>query len=129
MKKSDFVAEVATRTGVPRAKADEAVNAMIAVITETLQKGEKLTLTGFGTFEVRERGARPGVNIRTKEKITIPASKRPVFSAGAVLKASVSGKAAPAAKASANNDGSNTAKAGGNKASGSKSGGRKTAKK
>ncbi len=123
MKKSDFVAEVATRTGVPRAKADEAVNAMIAVITETLQKGEKLTLTGFGTFEVRERGARPGVNIRTKEKITIPASKRPVFSAGAVLKASVSGKVAPAASTAANNASSTTdskAKSGGKKASGSK---------
>ncbi len=93
MKKSDFIAEVATRTGVTRSKADEAVNAMISIIEDALKAGDKVTLTGFGTFEVRERGARPGVNIRTKEKITIPASKRPVFSAGAVLKAAVSGKA------------------------------------
>ncbi len=101
MKKSDFVAEIAKRTGVPRTKADEAVNAMLDVITETLQSGDKLTLTGFGTFEVRERAARPGINIRTKEKITIAASKRPVFNAGAVLKSAVSGKATPAAAAKA----------------------------
>lgn len=101
MKKSDFVAEVAKRTGVPRTKADEAVNAMISIIEDALKSGDRVTLTGFGTFEVRERGARPGVNIRTKEKITIPASKRPVFSAGAVLKNAVSGKAAaPAASSS-----------------------------
>ena len=102
MKKSDFVAEIAKRTGVPRTKADEAVNAMLDVIAETLQHGDKLTLTGFGTFEVRERAARPGINIRTKEKITIPASKRPVFNAGAVLKSKVSGKAEDKASAEDN---------------------------
>jgi|GEM_PF-128058 len=96
MKKSDFIAEVAKRTGVPRTKADEAVNAMIDVITDTLRSGDRLTLTGFGTFEVRERAARPGINIRTKEKITIAASKRPVFNAGAVLKNAVSNKTAEA---------------------------------
>ncbi|MHB8625405.1 MAG: HU family DNA-binding protein [Aggregatilineales bacterium] len=92
MKKSDFVAAVATKTGMSRAKADEAVNAILDLITETMKKGEKLTLTGFGSFEVRHRAARPGRDIRTKQKITIPASKRPVFSAGAVLKSAVSTK-------------------------------------
>ena len=90
MKKSDFVAAVAEKTGMSRAKADEAVNAILDLITETLKSGEKLTLTGFGSFEVRHRAARPGRDIRTKQKITIPASKRPVFSAGAVLKEAVS---------------------------------------
>ena len=92
MKKSDFVAAVAQKTGMSRAKADEAVNAILDLITDTLKGGDKLTLTGFGSFEVRERAARPGRDIRTKQKITIPASKRPVFSAGAVLKAAVSNK-------------------------------------
>lgn len=92
MKKSDFVAAVAQKTGMSRAKADDAVNAILDLITETLKSGDKLTLTGFGSFEVRERAARPGRDIRTKQKITIPASKRPVFSAGAVLKSAVSHK-------------------------------------
>ena len=111
MKKSDFVAEIAKRTGVPRTKADEAVNAMLDVIAETLQHGDKLTLTGFGTFEVRERAARPGINIRTKEKITIPASKRPVFNAGAVLKSKVSGKAEAGAEAKASAEDNSKAEA------------------
>src|SRR5579863_2290985 len=92
MKKSDFIAEYGKKTGMTHAKADEAVNAVLELITETLKKGDKLTLTGFGSFEVRARAARPGRDIRTKQKITIPASKRPVFSAGAVLKAAVSSK-------------------------------------
>jgi len=94
MKKSDFVAEIAKKTGMSRAKADEAVNAVLDAISETLKSGDKVTLTGFGTFEVRHRAARPGRDIRTKQKITIPASQRPVFSAGAVLKAAVSAKSA-----------------------------------
>lgn len=98
MKKSDFVVAVAEKTGMSRAKADEAVNTILNLITETLKKGEKLTLTGFGSFEVRHRAARPGRDIRTKQKITIPASKRPVFSAGAVLKEAVSIKHDKSAK-------------------------------
>ncbi len=103
MKKSDFVVEVAKRAGIPRTKADEVVNHVLDIVSDTLKQGEKLTLTGFGTFEVRARAARPGINIRTKEKITIPASKRPVFNAGAVLKAAVSDhkKDAPVAKPAA----------------------------
>src|SRR5260370_25860057 len=94
MKKTDFIEEVAKKTGMPRSKADEAVNAFIDTITEALKTGDKVTLTGFGTFEVRHRAARPGRDIRTKQTITIPASQRPVFSAGAVLKAAVSTKSA-----------------------------------
>lgn len=97
MKKSDFVAAIASKTGLSRTKADEVVNTVIAVITETLKSGDKVTLTGFGTFEVRARAERKGRDIRTKAVITIPASKRPVFSAGAVLKESISPKVKKAA--------------------------------
>jgi DNA-binding protein HU-beta len=92
MNKTEFIAEVAKKTGMSHVKADEAVNAVLDAITEALIKGEKVTLTGFGSFEVRQRAARPGRNIRTREKIMIPAGKHPAFSAGAVLKAAVSKK-------------------------------------
>ena len=92
MKKSDFVAEVAKKTGMSKVKADEAVNAVIDAITDILKSGDKVTLTGFGTFEVRDRAARTVTDIRTKQKKVAPASKRPAFSAGAVLKAAVSDK-------------------------------------
>ncbi len=117
MKKSEFVAQVAKEAGVTRVEADKVINAALNVITSTLKSGDKVTLTGFGTFEVRQRAERAGMNIRTKEKIRIPASKRPVFSAGAVLRGAVSNKngkkaAKPAAKAKAP---AGKAKAGGKK--------------
>src|SRR5260370_19802783 len=74
MKKSDFIAAVAKEAGITRVEADKVVNAALSIISHTLKSGEKVTLTGFGTFEVRERAARAGMNIRTKEKIRIPAS-------------------------------------------------------
>jgi len=92
VKKSEFVAAVAKEAGITRVQADKVVNAALDVVSKTLKGGDKVTLTGFGTFEVRERAARAGMNIRTKQKIRIPASKRPVFSAGAVLKGVISGK-------------------------------------
>jgi DNA-binding protein HU-beta len=93
MNKTEFIAEIAKKTGMSHAKADEAVNAILDAISAALKKGEKVTLTGFGSFEVRHHAARPGRNIRTQEKITIPAGNRPAFSAGAVLKAAVNTKA------------------------------------
>src|SRR5205823_3727330 len=87
--------------GVTRNEADKVINAALSVITSTLKGGDKVTLTGFGTFEVRHRGERAGMNIRTRQKIRIPASKRPVFSAGAVLKGSITGKRATAKKSAA----------------------------
>ena len=76
----------ADKTGLSKKDSEKAVAAVFASITESLQRGEKLSLVGFGTFEVKERAARPGVNPRTKEPITIPASKSPVFKAGKPLK-------------------------------------------
>ena len=94
MKKSDFVTEVAKKIGMSQAKTGELVNAVLDVITDTLKAGDKVTLTGFGTFEARKRAERKGRDIRTKATITIPASTRPVFTAGAVLKDAVHPKAA-----------------------------------
>ncbi len=84
--KTDLVAAVAEKAGVTKTTAKSAVDAMIEVITEAMTSGTKVSLTGFGTFESREAKERSGVNPRTGEKIVIPATKRPAFSAGAVLK-------------------------------------------
>ena len=70
--------------------SDKAVAAVLDAITETLAAGEKVSLVGFGTFEVKERAEREGINPRTKEKIVIPASKLPSFKAGKALKEEVS---------------------------------------
>ena len=86
MNKADLINAVAEKTGLSKKDSEKAVAAVFASITESLQRGEKLSLVGFGTFEVKERAARPGVNPRTKEPITIPASKSPVFKAGKPLK-------------------------------------------
>lgn len=89
MKKTEFIDAVAEKAGITKSDAQKNVNAVLDVITDSLAKGDSVVLTGFGTFKVRETKARNGVNPRTKEKIKIPASKRPSFSAGAVLKKAV----------------------------------------
>ena len=66
--------------------ASEAVEAVFATISETLANEEKVTIVGFGTFEVRERKARKGVNPATKEEIMIPATKVPAFRPGKSLR-------------------------------------------
>lgn len=94
MQKTDLIKKVAEAANLTQADAAKAVNALIEVITESLKSGEKVTITGFGTFEVRESAARTGTNPRTKEKITIAARKRPTFSPGSQLREAVSGKKA-----------------------------------
>ncbi len=89
MNKTELVAAIAEK-GLSKKDADKAVSALIETITETLQKGEKIQLVGFGTFEVRERPARVGRNPITKETIEIPATKVPAFKAGAGFKAAIS---------------------------------------
>ncbi len=89
MKKTEFVEAVANKAGITKTDAHKTVQAVLDVITEALAEGDRVVLTGFGTFAVREAKARNGVNPRTKEKIVIPATKRPGFSAGAVLKKAV----------------------------------------
>ena len=86
MNKADLVAAVAAKTGDTKKNAEAAVNAFVDVVTESLKKGDKVQLVGFGSFEVRKRAARKGRNPQTKEEIKIPASKAPVFKAGKELK-------------------------------------------
>ncbi|MFR0822753.1 MAG: HU family DNA-binding protein [Clostridia bacterium] len=86
MNKSELIAAIAAKTGETKKDAEAALNAFVDVVTETLVKGDKVQLVGFGSFEVRKRAARKGRNPQTKEEIKIPASKAPVFKAGKALK-------------------------------------------
>ncbi len=86
MNKAELIAAIAAKTGATKKSAEEAVNAFIDVVTETLKKGDKVQLVGFGSFEVIKRAARKGRNPQTKEEIKIPASKAPKFKAGKALK-------------------------------------------
>jgi DNA-binding protein HU-beta len=87
--KNDLVAAVATGTGLSKADATKAVDEVFDQITVALKKGDDVRLVGFGTFAVTKRAATQGRNPRTGEKIEIPASKRPKFSAGKGLKDAV----------------------------------------
>ena len=92
MNKAELVAAVAAKTGDTKKAAEASVDAIVAVVKETLVKGDKVQLVGFGSFEVRKRAARKGRNPQTKEEIKIPASKAPVFKAGKQLKELVNKK-------------------------------------
>jgi DNA-binding protein HU-beta len=92
MKKAELIAAIAAKTGDTKKSAEEAVNAFVSVVTDSLKKGDKVQLVGFGSFEVRKRAARKGRNPQTKEEIKIPASKAPVFKAGKALKEVVNKK-------------------------------------
>ncbi len=87
MNKSELVASIAEKSNLTKKDAELALNSFIASVEEALEKGEKVQLVGFGTFEVRQRKAREGRNPRNPEEvIKIPASKAPVFRAGKALK-------------------------------------------
>lgn len=92
MKKGELITEFAKRTECSAAGAANAVNTLIAIITERLKKGDTVGITGFGTFSVAKRAARKGRNPSTGEAIKIAASKAPRFSAGATLKATLNPK-------------------------------------
>ncbi len=87
--RQDLVAKIATEAGITKKAANAALNAVVDGITLSLEKGDKVSLVGFGTFKVNERNARTGVNPQTKAKIQIPARKVPVFKAGKKLKEAV----------------------------------------
>ena len=86
MNKNDLVDAVAERTGLAKSDAARAVEAVLGSVTESLQKGDQVALSGFGTFVVKARVARTGRNPRTGEAIAIPASRVPAFKAGKALK-------------------------------------------
>ncbi|GIV98506.1 MAG: transcriptional regulator [Herpetosiphonaceae bacterium] len=92
MQKSRFIAEVAERASVSKKDARHIIETMLDVIRERLQQGDKVVLTGFGTFEVRSRQERQGVNPKTGEHMRIPATKTPGFSASNSLKTKVRGQ-------------------------------------
>jgi len=91
MNKSDLIATVAAKAEISKKDAKAAVEATLDCISGALAEGDKVALVGFGTFQVRERSARKGVNPATGETIDIPATKVPAFKAGKSLKEAVAG--------------------------------------
>lgn len=89
MTKTDLVNLIAEKAEYSKKDAEKALSTVISAITESLSKGEKIQLVGFGTFEVRDRKAKEGINPKTSEKISIPAKKVPAFKAGKALKDAV----------------------------------------
>ena len=86
MNKTELVAIVAENAGLTKKDAERVINASIDAITAALCKGEKVQLSGFGTFEAKEREPRMGRNPHTKEAIEIPATRVPAFKASKALK-------------------------------------------
>lgn len=89
MNKSELIDALAEKAGISKVAAGTALNAVLESVTEALQSGDSVALVGFGTFTVKERAARTGLNPRTKETIKIAASKAPSFKAGKSLKDAV----------------------------------------
>ena len=89
MNKAELIAAVAEKTGMSKKDTETVIVAALNTITEALAEEEKVQLVGFGSFEVKKREARTGLNPKTLEKIEIPASKAPVFKAGKALKDAV----------------------------------------
>jgi len=89
MKKVELVEAVAEKAGLTKADATRAIDATFEAITESLKKGDKVTLVGFGTFDVSKRAAREGRNPKTGEPVQIAARNAVSFKAGSALKESV----------------------------------------
>ncbi|HEX8974688.1 MAG TPA: HU family DNA-binding protein [Patescibacteria group bacterium] len=87
--KDALVDAIATKTDLSKKAVEGVIEALETMITEEIRKGNKVTLTGFGTFKVSSRAAREGINPQTKEKIQIPAMTVPKFTAGKALKEAV----------------------------------------
>lgn len=101
MNKTELVDAIAKQADITKAQAAKALEAFLDAVSSTLQKKDKVTLIGFGTFETRERAARTGRNPQTGKEIKIAASTSPVFKAGKKLKESLNPNAtkkAPAKK-------------------------------
>lgn len=89
MTKVELVNKIALKADCSKKDAEKALNAVVDSITEALTEGDKVSLVGFGTFDVKERKAKEGINPRSKEKIVIEARKVPTFKAGKALKDAV----------------------------------------
>ncbi len=86
MTKNDLIEKVAKRSNLTKRASSDAVNAVFDLISDALGKGEKIVITGFGTFLIRSRAARRGRNPQTGEPIQIPTKKTPGFTAGKTIK-------------------------------------------
>lgn len=86
MNKTELIAAVAEKAGLTKKDAERVVSTTFETVTESLKKGDKVSISGFGIFEVKTREARIGRNPRTKEEIKIPATKLPAFKASKTLK-------------------------------------------
>lgn len=89
MTKTELVSVVAEKTGLTKKDSDAFVNAFVASVTDALVAGDKVSIVGFGTFEVRDRKEKQVINPQTKKMMTAPASKAPAFKAGQALKNAV----------------------------------------
>jgi len=90
MTKQDLINSIADASGITKRAAADALSALISTVTRQLKKGERVTITGFGTFKVSNRKARVGVNPRNpSQRISIPAMRVPSFKAGKTLKDAV----------------------------------------
>ncbi|APX93222.1 bacterial nucleoid protein HU beta subunit [Franzmannia pantelleriensis] len=89
MNKSELIEAIAASADIPKAAASRALDAMVDSVTDSLKKGDSVSLVGFGTFTVKERAARTGRNPQTGQPIEISAAKVPSFKAGKALKDSV----------------------------------------
>jgi len=89
MNRKELIAALANKTGITKSNADQNVMALIGIISDTLEKGGKINLKGFGIFAVRERSARIGRNPKTGETLALKATRVPAFKPGTKLKASL----------------------------------------
>ena len=87
--KDALISSIAAKTELSKKDIETMIDSMIDSITKAIKAGDKVTLTGFGTFRISNRAAREGINPQTKAKIQIPAMKVPKFTAGKALKESV----------------------------------------
>lgn len=92
MTKAELINVIAEKGDYSKKDAEKALTTVIDSITEALTKGDKVTLVGFGTFEVRDRAAKVAMNPVTKAPVDVPARKVPAFKAGSALKAAVDKK-------------------------------------
>ena len=89
MNKNDLIANVASSAGLSKSDATRSIESLLDTITNSLKRGEKVSIVGFGNFSITDRKATVGRNPRTGESIQIPASKRPKFTVGKALKDAV----------------------------------------
>ena len=86
MNKTELIAAMAEKSGLTKKDSEAALAAFLTSVEEALKSGDKVQLVGFGTFEVKSRAARTGINPQTKKPVKIAASKAPAFKAGKALK-------------------------------------------